>query len=269
MFKPRGRRPRRSHSRNKRPLGFPQLFVIAFMIFSLFTVLGLIMINKGIEPTLMSFAETKTTSVAQKAITVAVDKQLKSVADDVKFVDFDKDDNGRVTVVNVDTANVNMMETQTTSKVQSFLTKIENGQMEDLLNTENIDVDSDQKGPFITKIPLGQATNNSLFSNLGPEIPVRFRVVGNVETDVVGHAKPVGINAVHLKLYVSIKVKVNVIIPFSTKPKVVTSEIPVVDTITPFDVPDYYGGGGSNGGNPAVTLPIPKDKKEKQQKTNK
>lgn len=222
------------------------------------------MINKGVEPTLMAFAETKTTSVAQKAITVAVNKQLDAVADDTDFVNFEKDNNGNVTVVSVNTPNVNMMETQTTMKVQNFLTKIENGEMEEYLNSDDIDVDSKQKGPFITKIPLGQATNNALFANLGPEVPVRFRVVGNVETDVVGNAKAVGINTVHLKLYVRIKVKVNVIIPFAAKPKTVTSELPIVDTLTPFDVPDYYGGGNGNGnGNPAVTLPIPKDKKSK------
>lgn len=260
MFKPRGRSPRRSQRHSKRPVGFPQIFVISFLIFSLFTVLALVLINKGIEPTLMAFAETKTTSVAQKAITVAVDKQLDSVADDTEFVDFDKDNNGNVTLINANTPNVNMMETQTTMKVQNFLTKIENGEMEEYLNANDIEVDSNQKGPFITKIPLGQATNNALFANLGPEVPVRFRVVGNVETNLVGNAKAVAINAVHYKLFVEIKVRVEVIIPFATKAKTVTSQLPIVDSVAPFDVPDYYGGSGNGNGKSSIALPFPKDK---------
>lgn len=196
MFKPRGHTPRKSHRRSKRPLGFPQIFVISFLFFVGFTVLGLYLINKGLEPTLLSFAETKSVSVAEKVINVAVDKQLDDLAEDTNFVSFDEDNNGDVTQIRANTPNVNMMKTQTTRKVQKFLTRIENGESIEYMNADDIEVETKEKGPFITKIPLGQATNNALLANLGPEIPVRFRVVGNVNTTLVGSAKAVAINSV-------------------------------------------------------------------------
>lgn len=259
MFKPRGRtRFPRLRQKLRRPLGFRQMFVISFMIFMGLTVWGLFIINAGIRPTLMAYANTKTQNVATKVINVAVNKQLKEMNQKIDFVTFEKDDNGQITGVVVNTENVNMVATTVTTQVQNYLKMLENGKLEEHLNADGIQIQADQKGPLITTVPLGLATKNSLLSNLGPQVPVRFQVIGNVESQLKDQKKQVGINWINVLVYVHLKVHIRVIIPFATKPKTVEANVPLVNVTVPGDVPLYYGGNGgskTSGNSPAIVLP--------------
>lgn len=263
MFKPRGRaRFPRLRQKMRRPLGFRHMLVISFMIFMGLTVWGLIIINAGIRPTLMAYANTKTENVATKVINVAVNKQLKEMNQGIEFVKFEKDNNGQITGVVINTENVNMVATTVTTQVQNYLKMLENGKLEEHLNSEGIQIQADQKGPLITTVPLGLATKNSLLSNLGPQVPVRFQVIGNVDSTLKDEKKQVGINWINVQVYVHLRVHVRVIIPFATKPKTVQANVPLVNVTVPGDVPLYYGGNGSNNGGNSPALVLPSKKKK-------
>lgn len=267
MFKPRGHRRFRLpqfHHRGKRPLAFRQVFMISFIIFMVLTVWGLWLINEGIKPTLMAYANTKTVNLATKVINTAINKQLKETQDNTSYVSFEKDNNGEIRAVTVNTANVNMLSTTVVARVQSYLQMLEKGKLEEHLNSDNIEIQADQRGPLITSIPLGLATKNSLLANLGPQVPVRFQVIGNVNQKLVDKKEPSGINWMNLNVYVLISVDIRVIIPFATKPQTVTGKIPLVNTTVHGDVPLYYSG-SQNGNSPSITLPSRQNKKTKSQ----
>ena len=139
---------------------------------------------------------------------------------------------------------------------------LENGKLEEHLNSEGIQIQADQKGPLITTVPLGLATKNSLLSNLGPQVPVRFQVIGNVDSTLKDEKKQVGINWINVQVYVHLRVHVRVIIPFATKPKTVQANVPLVNVTVPGDVPLYYGGNGSNNGGNSPALVLPSKKKK-------
>ncbi|HET7521680.1 MAG TPA: sporulation protein YunB [Bacillales bacterium] len=256
MFKPRGRFRLRRRPKTKRPLKFRQIFVISFLIFILLTAGGLVLINQGLKPTLMTFAKMKTESIAQRAITYAVGRQIEEASENVQFIYKEKDENGNVELVTIDMSEVNQFITQTTERVQNFLTQLEKGKLEEFLSSHGVEVVSGQYGPAIMTIPLGQATNNALLANLGPEVPVRFRVVGNVNTNPKERIVSAGINFVHYRLYVHVEVEVSVIIPFAAEPEIVESDIPIANTLVKGDVPYYYSEGGE--GDPGFMLPPPK-----------
>lgn len=259
MFKPRGRfRKKKRNPSSRRPLRFRHIFVISFVIFILLTAGGLILINQGLKPTLLTFAKTKTENIAQKAITYAVGRQLEEASEDVDFITKETDDTGNISFVNINMADVNQFTTQTTQRVHNFLRDLEEGKLEEFLISDDVEFETDQNGPAIIRFPLGQATNNPLLSNLGPEIPVRFRVVGSVNTNPKEKVVSAGINVVHYRLFVHVKVEVSVIIPFATEPTTVESDIPIANTFVPGDVPYYYSEGG-DGGEPGFLLPSPEE----------
>lgn len=262
MFKPKGqgfrfRFPRLLLRRPKKPLAFRHVFMISFIIFIGLTVWGLWLINAGIKPTLMTFAKTETQDVATKVLNVAVNKQIKEQMQDLDYVTLEKNDNGDVTAVSINAANVNMLMTTTTTQVQNYLTRLENGKLWEHLNTQGIDVVTTKKGPLIAEIPLGLATQNSLLANLGPKVPVRFHVIGNVSSSIVGTAQPVGINHVFLRVYIKITVDIGTIIPFATETQSVPTHVMIASELITEDTPLYYSG-GSNANSPAIMLPFKK-----------
>ena len=61
---------------------------------------------------------------------------------------------------------------------------------------------------------------------------------------------------VHINVYMDISAKVNVVIPFTTKPTVVRTQIPITQGLFMGEVPNYYfkGSGDPDQGNPVPTL---------------
>lgn len=235
--------------------------MISFIIFLGLTVWGLWLINEGIKPTLMAYAVTKTQNVATKVINTAVNKQVKEhQQNNLHFVTLKYNGDGNVSSAVINTADVNMFETTTTNQVISYLKTLENGKMEEHLNSEGIQIQADKKGPLITTIPLGLATKNSLLANLGPQVPVRFQVIGNVKSTLKDTVEAIGINTINIRVYVHVTVDVRAIIPFATKPKEVAANVPITNVTFPANVPLYYGGNG-NGNAPSIVLPQQGQKK--------
>ncbi|HET7627139.1 MAG TPA: sporulation protein YunB [Bacillales bacterium] len=262
MFKPKKRRGIRwPHFKIGKPLPPRHTFIITFMIFITLTLWGLWMINEGIKPTLMAYAKTKTKDIATTVANAAVTKQVKELQTKLEFLHLEKNNDGEVTAVVIDSSNVNMLMTRTTAQTQQYLKRLENGERWSFLNGDGIEVTTERKGALIYQIPLGVATNNSLLANLGPKVPVRFHVIGSVTSSLVGIAEPVRINNVFLKLFIKIHVNARAIIPFATEPVEVTTQVLVGSVMVSREAPLYYSGDGDDNGSPSIVLPSDKNSK--------
>ena len=82
--------------------------------------------------------------------------------------------------------------------------------------------------------------NNSLLSNLGPKIPVKINLNGDVITDIKTEVQSYGINNALIKVNANIKVYMQVIIPFKTREIVVEANVPIVMKLVEGNVPSYY-----------------------------
>ncbi|KEF40094.1 sporulation protein YunB [Schinkia azotoformans MEV2011] len=248
MAKFRRRFPRRG------PLPTKTVFIITFVIFTLFTFQGLWIINKGIEPTLMSIAESKAEQFATLAINEALREKIAESDKQIEdLVIIEKSEDGRVSTIGWDTAQIRNFLWESTQVVQDYLHAIERGEIPpSRLTGEHITLD--QKG-IIAEIPLGQATGNVLLANLGPKIPVRFSMVGEVNTDVKNEMTEYGINNVLIKLFVNVIVKIQVIIPFKSNMIIVSTNIPIDIRNINGEVPYFYNSG--EGGEPSIEAPLP------------
>src|SRR5690625_5655493 len=96
------------------------------------------------------------------------------------------------------------------------------------------------KDPTVVEIPIGQATVNTIFANLGPKIPVHFEIVGSLRSDVVHEVKEFGVNAALFEIYIPVTVNVQIVIPFSTKTSEVSTKVFVDSRVIMGDVPEFY-----------------------------
>ncbi|MEQ6377119.1 sporulation protein YunB [Bacillaceae bacterium S4-13-58] len=242
------------------PPSFGQVFVITALFFIITTGVSLWVINEGIEPTLMSIAKTKTEQYAKEAINEAVSKKIADELQPQEVVIIEKNSEGEPVFVRWNSVIINEVLRATTNRVQNYLHRLEQGEADPSSNSLDIDDDSlegnsQKRDPTITRIPIGQATNNSILANLGPRVPVTFKVIGSVQSDVVRKMEAKAINSVFYDLSISLAVTVQIVIPFATDETVVTTDIPIDSGFIPMDVPYYYNG-GSEGNNPDVTLPF-------------
>ncbi|MDF1511016.1 sporulation protein YunB [Robertmurraya sp. DFI.2.37] len=246
MAKFRGRLPRRG------PLPFKYVLLLTIVFFTISTIAGLWIINKGLKPTLMSYAESQTRQIASLIINEALLE--RSVVDINDVITKDTE----TSLTNFDTAKIYSMLRDTTRLILNNIKKAEDGDLEELQRISEFEFEqvetSNGKG-IVYYVPLGQATNNALLGNLGPRIPVQFTAIGDMESNIETEFKEVGINNVYIEVLIRLKVNVQVIIPFATEVATLEQRIPIALGILEGDVPLYYNNGGQ-GALPAIELPV-------------
>ncbi|RFB15083.1 sporulation protein YunB [Bacillus sp. HNG] len=245
---------RRLQPRRKGPLPFRYVFLITIVFFIFSTLLGLFIINKAIEPALMAYAENETKKVAATVIKNAINQQINEealVQEELSIVQ--TDETGKV--ISYNTQIVNKMATETLGNIEKYLKYVNEGDIQKL-EYPNLELEKDdatgQTG-FVFKVPLGEASNNAILGNLGPEIPIRFHMVGFGETTPQGRIDEWGINNGWFQYNVLATVTMQVILPFSTGEVEIETIVPVINQNILHDVPEFYNNGSDS--SPSIEIP--------------
>ena len=219
-----------------------KIFLILILLF-ISIIFCISIIGKKITPILMIYAEKKAKSIATVMITEAVNNNVfKDMNKEELFIQT-KDKEGNIVSTDFNPIIVNTVLNKITIYVQNYLEQLESGGIEELELSSTIlssyDLEKLKKG-IIYEIPSGIVFRNSLISNLGPKIPVKINLNGDVTTDINTEVMSYGINNALIKVSVNVKVYMQVIIPFKTKEIVVEANIPVIMKLVEGNVPSYY-----------------------------
>ncbi|WP_188691639.1 sporulation protein YunB [Pullulanibacillus camelliae] len=241
--------------RSKTPvkLGRYHIFIISLVIFLVMNVLGVIILSESIKPALMELAQTE----AEQAVIYAVnyglsDRTLKEMRHDVDFSkeniitnedrfihkSFDKD--GEPQIITFNGLEIQQFITRRTEKIQHFLRLIENGKISISHDEDSIIKFNKKPVGISTQVPIGSVTKINLLNNLGPNIPIHFEVMNNVETKLKQKIDRVGINSSHIQLSVQVRVRVRVVMPFMTKATWIDHPFPVVEETVRGKIPKNY-----------------------------
>lgn len=202
-------------SRNNKKVKFllilTGLLLIALLIF--------LFIENNINPAIITFSEASIQSIAQSAMNDSVKDILGS---NIKYTDLinvltDKD--GNVTMIQANTVKMNSLASETSQLVQEKVISMGN---------QNI------------KIPLGTIFGSKLLAGWGPNIPVKVISFPSVSTDFDSEFEHSGINQTRHKIYMTMRAKVRIAIPFNTADIDIATRVPVSETIIVGDVPDSY-----------------------------
>ncbi|MCJ8009436.1 sporulation protein YunB [Lederbergia wuyishanensis] len=237
------------------PLPFRYVMLLSFVFFIFSTALGLWIVNTGIKPTLISYAESQTNKIAPAVISKAVQDVLPNVKDlnDVAEIL----PNG---AVKYKTDIINKTQADLSRAIQLNLKQAEKGNLETLQEETGIQIDyhkSSEGEGIVYSFPIGQATKNALLGNLGPRIPIRFTPIGSVRSSVESKVEQYPINNLFVTIIIPIEVSVQIIIPFGSEKTVVKQEVPLAIGIFPQAVPDFYNGNGTT--NPSIQFPANPD----------
>lgn len=254
------RKPRRmmirSPNRRKKRANRFALFLMSFV----FTViLFLYFLNSRLMPTYLDYAEVQTYKIASHVVSKAINSRTSSVLDVNEIIEDLPTESDYMLTTKFNTEIINQVRAETTALVKEHLEMAERGDLSQLPELENVeyDVSEIQRGDGIVFfVPLAQALNLPLLGNLGPKVPIRFHIIGNVSSDVATTITEFGINNALVEVNIRLKVNVQIIVPFASKTATVEQTIPVAIGLTRSQVPNIYTNGG-DGAQPSIEVPVP------------
>lgn len=208
------------------------LFIILILIILLsFTLLKLI--TKNISPIMMEYSKSKVKRLASLVINKGITDDVLNIINTQELFIVDKSNNEEIVTITLDPLMVNRIESSVTDKVESILSLLEKNDQE-LLAKYNINSEY-----FV--IPSGMVFNSGLMANVGPLIPIKMRLIGNVTSKVTTSLKEYGINNSLITVSVNITVELKVILPLTIDSISITNSVPVAIKLIQGKVPNYYG----------------------------
>ncbi|MFZ5989653.1 MAG: sporulation protein YunB [Bacillota bacterium] len=208
--------------KNRRKLHIYIIIVIALIVLMLF----ISFVENRMKLSLMEISEYRVKSIISRTVSEAVNNNFPDNVDYEEIVIINKDENERINSIQTDVVKLNRIFSRITLEIQNDLSE---------LKDERI------------SIPLGVILGNSLFSAGGPDINVKVIPAGSIETDFRSEFTSAGINQTKHRIYLLVKTNVGIVVPFMEKKSVVTTSIPVAETIIIGEVPDFYMNYGGNG----------------------
>lgn len=222
------------------------LFIIIFILFVSALYVTLSYINKSITPTLINYAEVElkrfSNLVINRAVSEVITEDLK--VDELLIIG--KDNSDEIKTIDFNPIFVNRLLTIITSNVQKNLKNIVKGNLDkvDIIDESFDDYDLEKlKNGIIFEIPSGIISKNALLSNLGPKIPVRFNLVGEVISRINTNITNYGINNAMIEISIDIELNEQVILPFISKKIIYNTNIPIAIKLIQGTVPNYYFNG--------------------------
>lgn len=186
-----------------------KILILLFIIILIFIFL-LYLYSYNISPLLISYSKIKSKKVAIDIISKNVsDDIVKILKKDELFI-VERDNKGNIETIDYDSKVVNELLSDTSKRViRNFnkLKEINNG--------------------VIMRIPVGIISKNVFIQSLGPKIPVKLVLDGNVLTSLNTKVKEYGVNSALIEVSIKIEADIEVIIPFKTSDIKVVNNVPI------------------------------------------
>lgn len=213
--------------------------------------------NTKIAPIVMEYAQMQAGRIATLVINEAITKE---VTNDINLDDLFitvTDDSGNVKSVDFNPMYVNRMLSMITSNVEEYLRNLENGELDKIgisnSNLSGYDIEKLKRG-IIYEVPTGVVFQNTILYNIGPKIPVRLSLIGDIVSNIDTNVTNYGINNALIEITINISVIERVILPFASKKITVSTNVPVAIKLLQGDVPHYYLNGNTSN-TPTLTVP--------------
>ncbi len=172
---------------------------------------------RGIESTLRPEMKARANEKVVKIINDCVFEALSEQKGEL--LTCEKDENGVITMMNIDSATVSKLGILSTQKINELLKK---------LNYESFSV------------PLGNLTESPYMVGLGPGVTVRCLYNGSIEQGYESVIREAGINQTSYSLYIKYEVKLCCYSGVIKEAVTVKTSVPVYDVVILGNVPDTY-----------------------------
>ncbi len=185
----------------------------------IFLTTSFIFIDYRVKASVLELARTQAELRTVDIVTQAVYEQVVGETEYIDIVYIHKDDLGRIVMLQANTVILNQLMARTTKAIlQGFKSK------------EATQI----------RIPLGQITGITMLAGRGPRISVQVIPANQIFVAVDDKFEQAGINQTRHRIYMQVKTRIKIAVPFMKKELNVVSTIPMAETIIVGDVPQTY-----------------------------
>ncbi len=188
------------------------IILIVLLLFSMF-----VFVEKQISPSIFAIAEARARILATEAVNKAVRDKIAKNVQYKDLISIHKNSNGQVTLIQVNTIEINRLETETTLEVVKALQKVT------------------MEGGIL--IPLGMVTGSKILAGFGPPIRISLYPVGTVKVNTTEAFEEAGINQTRHKIVLDIRSEIRIVQPLISTDVEVRTDVPIAETIIIGEVP--------------------------------
>lgn len=215
------------------------LFIIAFLFFILKYITDIV------SPKLINYAELEIRKISGLIITKSISSDSLDRMNVNDLFIISRNNNNEILCVDLNTVMVNRIIREATVNIEENLKQLEAGNIDNYNNESSSGV--------VLEVPLGMVYNSFLLNDKGPKIPVKLKVLGDVELVTDTKVTNYGINSALIEISLDTIIREKVILPISSKEIVVKGKTPLAIKLVQGTVPNYY----ADGINKSQTFSIP------------
>jgi sporulation protein YunB len=184
------------------------LFIFILIIIS--SILLVYYISNRVMPTIMITSKNIVKETGMIIISENVSDKIIAILDKEELFDIEKDYNGNIESIDYNTKVVN-----------EILKEVSN------VSYNNFKKYEKENDGVVAYIPIFSGSKNIFFSNLGPKVPIKLILDGNVITSLETNVREYGYNSALIEISVKIEANTEVVLPFKTSNEKITNIVPV------------------------------------------
>ena len=215
------------------------IMIFVFFLICLFFVLRYI--SNKVSPVILNYAELELRKITSVIINSAVNSSTKNMNFEDLFI-VAKDNNGEIRTIDFNPTQVNELLVLATEGIQNNLKKLEEGNIEglDVSNYSYLGSNDKLKDGVVFEIPSGLVFGNSFFNNLGPKVPVKIGLIGDIFSEISTKVTNYGINNALIEIRINLKLEEQVFLPIASDKIKIETSIPLTLKLIQGTVPSYY-----------------------------
>lgn len=188
------------------------LIIVLVMLITFYGILS------SVEPIVDALCKDKAKSVA----TIICNEESTKIITNYKYDDLitiHRDNNNNITMIQSNIIPINYIISDVGEKVQKRI---------DETKSDNIYVN------------LGGFTGSKLLSGLGPNIPIKLSLVGNIETDLRSEFSSQGINQTIHRIYLQIDCRISILTPYKITEEKISNQVLIAENVIVGKIPESY-----------------------------
>ena len=184
-----------------------------------FILAGYFYLEQELQDNLLVQGEAQFNNIAISIMNTSVSETLKSRPAVENLLKTEKDEQGRISMVSADAAEMNEIVYECVQLAQEKIYQLEQQKI---------------------SIPLGNALGSKLFSGMGPELKVGVLPMGAVSAEYFTEFYAAGINQTRYKIYIVLKSDMALVVGSASQNVHVQSQVLIADAIIVGNVPQTY-----------------------------
>lgn len=225
------------------------IFITIIIICFFASIFVINIFSNTVLPIFMDYTVSKMRNISTTLINNTISSELANLKSIDEMIIVTKGSDDEIQMIDFNSTIVNKVLTSVTDNLLSSLKKIESDST--LFGSDS----HKYSNGMVYEVPLGVASNNIFLSNLGPKIPVKLNMIGDIFTNINTEIKEYGINNALVKISIDVSLNEKIIIPFISKTVNVTVSVPISLKLIQGNIPIYYGNGFSKNSN-ILSTPI-------------